>query len=320
MIDAARIAAWLPQARWFAGKGAALASVTVGDESAVPGTGVSLAILDVATADGTDRYVAPLAADADAALDPGFAAWLVDAIQGGATLPGRTGVFRGHPAEPGARAPAVGVARVAPLGGDASNTSLLVEGAGATHAVKLLRRCRPGIQPEVEVGEFLARDARWAGTPRLRGWLEYVFADGAAVAVATMHEFVPGCVTAWDHLVPLVAGGGLAGARRADILRLAGALGRTTAEMHRALASRPELAAFAPQVATVADRQAEVDRMLANAADVFALATARLPALPPAAAGNPDAPPALGPKETHVPGAVDDFRRDVHGGRRRLLR
>ena len=86
MIDVARISTWLPQARWFAGKGAALSRLAVGDEAWIPGTDVCLAMLDVATADATDRYVAPLANDADAAFDAGFAAWLVDAIQGGATL------------------------------------------------------------------------------------------------------------------------------------------------------------------------------------------------------------------------------------------
>ena len=284
MIDVARITAWLPQSRWFAGKGAALSHVAIGDEAVVPGTEVCLAMLDVATADATDRYVAPLANDADAAFDAGFAAWLVDAIQGGATLAGHEGLFRGHPAMPGAHVRNGAVTRVSPLGGDASNTSLLVEDAGGARAVKLLRRCRPGIQPEVEVGEFFARHAHWAGTPRFLGWLEYAPAAGDSLAVATMHEFASGCVTAWDHLVPLVAGGGLTGPGRHEILNVVTALGRTTAEMHRALASRPDIAAFAPQAPSAADRQAEADRMLDHAAHVFALAATRLPSLPPAVA------------------------------------
>jgi len=284
VIDAARIAAWLPQARWFAGKGTTAARVAIGDEASIPGTGISLALVDITTADATERYVAPLAADADAALDAGFAAWLVDAIQTGATLVGHAGVFRGHPAVPGTPALGIDAARVSPLGGDASNTSLLVEHAGRAKAIKLIRRCRPGIQPEVEVGEFFARDAHWAGTPRFLGWLEYGPDTGESLAVATMHEFAPGCVTAWDHLVPLVAGGGLAGADRHHILGIVAALGRTTAEMHRALASRQDVAAFAPQNASAADGKAEADRMLAHATQVFTLAAARLSSLPPSVA------------------------------------
>lgn len=284
MIDAARIAAWLPQARWFAGKGAALARVAIRDEAIIPSTGISLTLLDAATADATDRYVAPLADDADAALDQRFAAWLVEAIRAGGAIAGRHGVFRGRPAAPVAPAPPGEAVRVSSLGNDASNTSLLVERAGGSLAVKLLRRCRPGVQPEVEVGEFFARHAPWAATPRFLGWLEYAPAAGDAIAVATVHEFAPGCTTAWDHLVPLVAGGGLSGPDREQILGVTAALGRTTAEMHRTLASRPDIAAFAPEEASAADRQAEAERMLGHATHVFSLAEARLPSLPPAVA------------------------------------
>lgn len=284
MIDAARIAAWLPQARWFAGKGAALSRVTVGDEAIIPGTDIFLVLLDAATADTSDRYVAPLADGADAALDPRFAAWLVEAIRAGGAIAGRHGVFRGRPALPAAPALPGDTVRVSSLGNDASNTSLLVEHAGGSLAVKLLRRCRPGIQPEVELGEFFARHALWAATPRFLGWLEYAPAAGDSIAVATVHEFAPGSTTAWDHLVPLVAGGGLTGPDRQQILGITAALGRTTAEMHRSLASRPDLAAFAPEHASAADRQAEAERMLAHATHVFSLAEARLPSLPPAVA------------------------------------
>ncbi len=284
MIDVARITAWLPQARWFAGKGAALSRLAIGDQALIPGTDVCLAMLDVATADATDRYVAPLANDADAACDAGLAAWLVDAIQAGATLAGHEGMFRGHPAMPGAYVPSGAVTRVSPLGGDASNTSLLVEHAGGARTVKIFRRCRPGIQPEVEVGEFFVREAPWAGTPRFLGWLEYAPAAGASLAVATMHEFATGCVTAWDHLVPLVAGGGLTGPGRQDLMGVVTALGLATAEMHRTLASRPDIAAFAPQKPSGADRRAEADRMLDHAAHVFTLAATRLPSLSPAVA------------------------------------
>ena len=284
MIDASRIAAWLPQARWCAGKGTALSRVVIGDEAIIPGTGISLALVDAATADTTDRYVAPLADDADAALDPRFATWLVDVIQTGGVIAGRHGAFRGRPAAARPPAPRGDAVRVSPLGIDASNTSLLVETTGGALAVKLLRRCRPGIQPEVEVGEFFARHASWAATPRFLGWLEYAPAAGEAIAVATLHEFAPGCTTAWDHLVPLAAGGGLAGPARDQILGVMAALGRTTAEMHRALASRPDIAAFAPEEASAADRQAEADRMLAHATRVFSMAASRLPSLPPAVA------------------------------------
>ena len=65
---------------------------------------------------------------------------------------------------------------VAVIGPDASNTSLCVTVGDAAFAVKLMRRCRPGIQPEVEVGTFVAERTSWRGTPRLCGWLDYELA------------------------------------------------------------------------------------------------------------------------------------------------
>jgi trehalose synthase-fused probable maltokinase len=149
--------------------------------------------------------------------------------------------------------------------------------------LKLLRQCHPGVHPEVDVGKFFACHARWNATPRFLGWLEYKSADGESTAIATIHDFTSGCTTAWDHLVPMMARGGLAGPDRAEILDIVRALGRTTAEMHQALASRPEITAFTPVVAVATDQQAAADRMLAHASEVFALAAARLPTLPAAA-------------------------------------
>jgi len=278
---AARIAAWLPQARWFAAKGAAAPTLAIGESVSLPGGRLSLTLLDVATPNGTERYVAPLADDADASLEPGFAAWLVAAVQTEAMLAGRHGTFRGHAATPRTHVRGGAADCVRALGGDASNTSLLVEHDGRAYAVKLLRRCRSGTQPEVEIGEFFSRHARWDGTPRFLGWLEYASTAGESIAIATLHEFVSDCTTAWDRLVPLMAHGGLAGARHDEILGVVDTLGRTTAEMHVALASRADVAAFAPEVAGADASRAEADRMRAHATQVFTLAAARLATLPP---------------------------------------
>jgi len=276
MIITDRIAAWLPTARWFAAKGESIAAVAVADQAELPG-GITLAIVEVAIGSGEkSRYVVPIDREGrDASLTPAFAGWLVDAALGGSTTTAARGSFQGHAthssAPRGFEAPTV-----APLGGDASNTSMLVEAAGAAYAVKLLRRCREGIQPEVEIGEFLSRDVPWDGTPRLRGWLEHR-ADGAATAIATVHDFAPACTSAWDRLVALCGAGGLAGPHRAEILGIVAALGRATAGMHRALGSRMDRAAFAPEPATAAGRSAAAARMTAHAREVFKLAAARLP-------------------------------------------
>lgn len=288
MTAAAAIAAWLPEARWFSGKDGAAASVSIHAAAPIPGTPVTLALVDVVADNERSRYAVPLVGNADAALSPEFAGWLVEAVMNGAILAADGGAFRGHslPTRGDERPFIRCSADVAPLGGDASNTSLLVTSGQRQFAVKLLRRCREGIQPEVEVGEFLSRDARWPGTPRLRGWLDFTPSTGEPITLATVHDFASGCTSAWEHLGALVAPGGLTGPARDDILELVAALGRLTADMHRALASRSDVPAFAPVPPTTAEMQAEARRMTEHAEIVFDRAVARADALPVEVAAN----------------------------------
>ena len=252
------------------------------------------------TEDGADESAAAAA----------FARWLAAAVAAPApvVLPGRGGRFVVHALPAGPTAPAArerpahgggvpgttGAGRadhVAVLGGDASNSSFLVAGAGAGLTVKLLRRCRSGTQPEVEVGEFLARESSWHETPRLRGWLEHVAdrpptAGAASTAIATVHEFAPACTTAWDRLSALLARGGPGAAAVDPLLPIVARIGGATARMHAALASRPEVAAFAPRPATAAARRALADGMAAHAAAVFARIERDAGRLPPALAAR----------------------------------
>ena len=279
----ATIAAWLPQARWFAGKHADGArAISVHDELATPAGKILL--VDVAVGAGEpERYVVPVdAAGVDAAASPAFATWLVRVVRGGLRVEAGRGAIVGRlvgtPGGGGATGtPAITAVHL--LGVDASNTSLLVDlgeaGPGLVGLVfKLLRRCRPGIQPEVEVGEFLALHTPWSGAARLRGWLEYVPSDAAKAptVLATIHDAVPASESAWDRLGPLVAGGGLHGPDRDRVLAIVGRLGRATAEMHAALASRPDTPPFAPEPATTRHWQAEAAGMVARLAAVARLA------------------------------------------------
>jgi maltokinase len=273
---AVAIATWLPEARWFAGKGTAIDRVVVAE--AVPVTaGIVLCLVDVTAGGATSRYVVPVDAEsgADAAATPVFAGWLVDAITAGSEIHSPACLLVGYPVGPstgpGEGAALAGVVNVEPLGIDASNTSLRVRHGGRDLVVKLLRRCRSGFQPEVEVGEFLATHTAWRGTPRFRGWLAHVAAaTGEATALATVHEFTAGCVGAWEALVDLATDGGLAGPHRERLLDSVAALGRLTAEMHAALASRSDVPAFAPVPASAAEWSRLIAGLAEHARSVFA--------------------------------------------------
>jgi trehalose synthase-fused probable maltokinase len=284
-----RLAADLAAARWFAGKAGGVGRVTLHDRAALPGTHAEIVLLDVAPAGGaSQRYVAVTATASGgssgnaAGFDAGgdLARWLAAAVSAAGTIAGRRGRFVVHaipPVPPAGRlAPSDAVAT---LGGDASNSSFVVREPAGPLAVKLLRRCRPGIQPEVELGRFFALESPWAETPRLRGWLEYVARpeaggpdadDDGTTVIATAHDFVPGCSTAWESLLQRLPAGDRGAAAVDPLLPVVAALGRTTARMHGALAARPDLAGFAPRPATVAARRAVAAGMAAHAVEVFA--------------------------------------------------
>ena len=298
---ASHLAASLPGMRWFADKGAGIVGVNLYDRASLPrDTAAEIALADVQLAgreasSQSPRYVVMIdAAGDDAAATPAVARWLLDLVLSGRSLSGRSGQFVGHPTDRSAHAASVaptGPVTVSPIGGDASNTSLVVRSGSTGWIIKLFRRCRAGIQPEVEVGEFFAAASSWQDTPRLCGWLEYLPADDqlavTSTAIATVHEFAPGYTTGWDRLVGLLtAGDGLAGHSGDEVLAIVAGLGRVTGRMHRAFSARPDIPAFAPESATPVGRQAAALRMSEHAQGVFALIESRLPYLEPTMASR----------------------------------
>ena len=298
---APQLAASLPSMRWFADKGAGIVGVNIYDRASLPrDTAAEIALADVQLA-GRDpssqspRYAVMIdAAGDDAVATPAVARWLLDLVLSGRSLSSRNGRFVGHATGHSAHAASVaptGPVTVSPIGGDASNTSLVVRSGSTGWIIKLFRRCRAGIQPEVEVGEFFAASSPWQDTPRLYGWLEYV-PDGdqlaaTSTAIATVHEFAPGYTTGWDRLVGLLtAGNGLAGRTGDEVFAIVAALGRATGRMHRAFSMRPDIPAFAPESATPVGRQAAALRMSEHAQGVFALIESRLSYLEPTMASR----------------------------------
>ena len=290
---ATRVASWLPAARWFADKGERIATVGLHERVPIPRSDDAALVLGevhLAGCDPSPRYV--MVTDTvgdDIAATPACARWLLDLVLSGGSLPGRFGRFVGHAAghvAASATVGPVGPVTVHAIGGDASNTSLVVRSAAAGWIIKLFRRCREGIQPEVEVGEFFAEHSPWQDTPRLCGWLEYVPAgDGPAgdpTAIATVHAFAPGHVTGWERLVDvLTSGGGLGGRSGDEIFAIVAALGRVTCRMHRAFSARLDIPAFAPTPATRDSLQAAATRMREHAERVFASIDSRIPQVAP---------------------------------------
>jgi len=135
-----------------------------------------------------------------------------------------------------------------------SNTTVLV---GTDYVVKLFRRLEPGLNPEIEVGHFLTETVAFSHAPPLLGTVE-LEENGARSAVAVVHGFVQNQGDAWtvtsaylDRFIEeqrlLTAEAAGHSDEQVAYLRRMDHVGRRVAELQLALASRDDIAAFAPE-------------------------------------------------------------------------
>ncbi len=225
----------------------------------------------------------------DAMWDPAFSAALLAAIASGQALPGRRGTVVGEPTSAFDRVAGTGAQALPPVVGRAeqSNTSVAF---GDRLIMKLFRRIEEGINPDLEVTRFLTEETDFTHSPPVAGSLAYrtpaaAERQGSApavVALGILQGFVPNqgdaraytlahlgdflthvraettppppATVSTANLLDLATSEPPALARRllGDYLDSAGLLGRRTAEMHLALASRPDIADFAPEPFTPA--------------------------------------------------------------------
>ncbi|MBN8970035.1 MAG: maltose alpha-D-glucosyltransferase [Rhizobiales bacterium] len=158
-----------------------------------------------------------------------------------------------------------------------SNTTTLVD---ETYVVKLYRKLEAGINPEIEMGRFLTDIAGFTNTPPLLGSVELVEGD-TRTAVAIVHRFVQNQGDAWsvaagylDRFVEeqrLLSTDNNPQETQEQIAHLhyvaQGA--KRVAEMQLALASRPDIPDFRPEVATPELIKTWTDTILLRAERAF---------------------------------------------------
>lgn len=245
---------WLRGRRWFAGKSRTIEGVRVADE--IPLGPLTLAIVEVAYASGAaERYLVGLMPDreGDAFDRPECQEHLFRLMSQAAKCgPVRFDPLDALPAQPGPSKL---------LGAEQSNTSIVY---GRDWVLKLFRRLETGENRDLEMGRFLSLDAGFPYTPRIGGAI--VYRDNVTLGV--LQRFVPNHGDCWTYLraqldalveeVPNApddvywAQDGLPD-RSQPLLAHVEQLGRVSGEMHRALASRPDLPDFAAEPCTTAD-------------------------------------------------------------------
>jgi maltose alpha-D-glucosyltransferase/alpha-amylase len=329
LLEQDALPTYLPTQRWFAAKDRAVLQATVVAQAELAdATGKWLMLLvEVAFRDGEPQlYTLPLAVVWDieesearsglpaltvararrtrslgvvteAVADPGFALALVHAMGAGHRLAagGAEIVFQRANAFDEAELPAQ--PSVKRIGGEQSNTSLLIEEYGV---LKLYRRLAHGVHPEIEMARFLTETAGFANTPAFLGSFGLLGGSIGEAALGVLFANVRNQGEAWSQALNYLTRyldeallmapheGRPADPTAVDqsshplYLELAAQLGRRTAEMHRALC--PEGAvdpAFAPEATTAADIAEWRERALASARsclDKLARRRANLPA------------------------------------------
>ena len=256
---------WLPQRRWYAGKGRAIRQVTIDDAVALDDN-VALVVANVSFTEGDDqRYSVPvmrigrdLAETGDRSTSPATiahlddGALLIDAMsdaRGAATVLGaalrkrtrssRHGELRGHPRRGRIATLADDHRRVHVLGVEQSNSSAIIDGR---LIAKLIRRLEPGTNPDVELPAHLLA-AGFERVPGVAATLDIDLAGEPAPAnVVVVHDAIQHESDLWAKMLDEL---GLAidhvpaadGQRSDDIASsITELLGRRTAELHRALA------------------------------------------------------------------------------------
>ncbi len=295
MLDLDALPAFLQGRRWFGGKGTPIDSVRAVDDLLLsPGLRVMTVEVSYRGGRAPERYLLPLVPGPlceEALADDDALRALLSIIRDRRILPTAAGALRGErmdaasspgqdsassPGQDSARSPldALGAApSVRRLSAEQSNTSIVF---GESVILKLIRKLEPGVNPELEMGAFLARH-NFRATPALLGALSLSGAVDATVAVA--HRFVPVDSDGWSYVLDAFRHS------TPGIFEELRQLGARIGEMHAALASDPSDPAFAPEPLRREDLERwartlllELDRTLAAvAAAVPELASRRAP-------------------------------------------
>ncbi|MBC8161617.1 MAG: putative maltokinase [Roseiflexaceae bacterium] len=325
---------YIRERRWFGGKARTIASARIADALPLPANSplAYLCVVELTYQEGEpDTYLLPLAfADAtqaadlrratpqaviantddltgdavlyDAVYDPAFCQLLLGAIERGERFGGAEGTIFATPTEAFTRLRGAGELETHVSKAEQSNTSILY---GEQLILKLFRRIVPGLNPDLEIGEFLTAQG-FAQIAPVAGALSYDDGTGQPATLGMLMSFVPNVGDAWSFMLGLLGqvqaelrqsdslprrneeregSEGLnspAVGRTLDAVRM---LGRRTAELHLALASG-QGQEFVPEPLSAEDASAEVASMNNLADRVFAQARASLDRQPQQVRGS----------------------------------
>jgi maltose alpha-D-glucosyltransferase/alpha-amylase len=245
----------------------------------------------------------------DATFDERFCAALLDVIARRRRASGPHGGIRSRRTRAfnRVRGPLEDTLKPSLLGAEQSNSSVVF---GDRLILKLFRRLDPGVNPDYEIGRFLTDRASFHHVPPLAGAIEYSRKKGEPLTLAVLQGFIPNEGDAWSFTLDALDGyferaltrpGEDSGVTLPEeppiahlqeeipehveekiggFLEFARLLGQRTAELHMALASRPDEPEFASEPITAMYRRSLYQSSRTRVDQVLELLRRRLSDLP----------------------------------------
>ena len=244
------------------------------------------------------RQQAQIGVLADALFDEAFCRAVVDAIGAGVEVAAAQGRIRFVPTRAFAAIAGADPAALE-VGRPQLQSSNSVVTLNERLFLKVYRRLRPGINPELEVGRFLTEVARFAHCVPVAGAIEYTDADGTATTLALLQGYVANSGDGWTWAVDYLERFLEARRTRAEdappaeahggFLALVHTLGTRTAALHQALAAVTGDPAFDPEPFRERDRAEWQRRVHAEAVETVAVLERNLAGLAGSARGDAEA-------------------------------
>ena len=214
---------------------------------------------------------------ADVAADKEFISMLLDNVRSGFSIEDQGFRLEFHGTKRFIDTPMQSIDSVRAVQTEQSNSTALVD---HHYVVKTYRKLESGVNPEIEMGQFLTETAGFANTPALLGSVEVVEGDSRS-ALAIVHEFVENQGDAWSYTGNFLdrfieeqrllrsADNPPPSDERSQYQLILEQIGKRVAEMQIALASRDDIADFAPQPATHDEIWAWADAIMLRAQRAF---------------------------------------------------
>jgi maltose alpha-D-glucosyltransferase / alpha-amylase len=242
-------------------------------------------------------------------FDQAFAAALLETIARKKTAKGARGAIAGAPTRAFKEIRGEGTLEAHVLGAEQSNTAITYS---QRLFLKLFRRLEAGINTDLEITRFLNEETSFTAVPRVAGSIEYRVDGGDPITLATLQNYTNNSGDAWKYTLDAIGRyfddllsdpEKSAAIERempdADVLELAShvptdlaretigayiadaeTLGTRTAQMHLALASRPDLPDFAPQAFTPHYQRSIYQSMRTQVVQTLQLAKRKAGAVP----------------------------------------